>query len=84
MGIAAAAGLANNFSAVKSLVTIGIQKGHMKMHLFNIMKQLGVQKEHKKYVVEYFKDKNVSVSAVRILMEEMAEKAASVKAMKIA
>ncbi len=83
MGIAAAAGLANNFSAVKSLVTIGIQKGHMKMHLFNIMKQLGVPAEHKKSVVEYFKDKNVSVSAVRILMEEMAEAAAAKKPIKI-
>ena len=83
MSIAAAAGLANNFSAVKSLVTIGIQKGHMKMHLFNIMKQLGVPAEHKKSIVEYFKDKNVSVSAVRILMEEMAEKAASKKSIKI-
>ena len=72
MGIAAAAGLANNFSAVKSLVTVGIQKGHMKMHLFNIMKQLGVPEAQKKSVVEYFKNNNVSVSAVRILMEKMA------------
>ena len=79
MGIAAAVGLANNFSAVKSLVTVGIQKGHMKMHLFNIMKQLEVPAKHKKAIVEYFKDKNVSVSAVRILMEEMTGEPASKK-----
>src|SRR5690606_7009229 len=79
MGIAAAVGLANNFSAVKSLVTVGIQKGHMKMHLFNIMKQLEVPAKQKKAIVEYFKDKNVSVSAVRILMEELTGVPASKK-----
>ena len=79
MSIAAAVGLANNFSAVKSLVTVGIQKGHMKMHLFNIMKQLEVPVKHKKAIVEYFKDKNVSVSAVRLLMEELTGEPASKK-----
>lgn len=69
MGIAAAAGLANNFAAVKSLVTIGIQKGHMKMHLLNILKQLGVPEERKHEVINYFKDKIVSVHAVRQLTE---------------
>lgn len=69
MGIAAAAGLANNFSAVKSLVTVGIQKGHMKMHLLNILKQLGVPDAKKNEVVNYFKDKTVSVHAVRQLVE---------------
>lgn len=71
MGIAAAAGLANNFGAVKSLTTTGIQQGHMKMHLFNIMNQLEVPTEDKDKVVEYFKNKNVSVSAVRGYMESL-------------
>ncbi|MDX2359648.1 MAG: hydroxymethylglutaryl-CoA reductase, degradative [Crocinitomicaceae bacterium] len=71
MGIAAAAGLANNFGAVKSLTTTGIQQGHMKMHLFNIMNQLEVPTEDKDKVVEYFQDKNVSVSAVRSYMESL-------------
>ncbi|MCB0466413.1 MAG: hydroxymethylglutaryl-CoA reductase, degradative, partial [Aequorivita sp.] len=35
MKIIAVAGLAQNFAAVRSLVTTGIQKGHMKMHLMN-------------------------------------------------
>jgi hydroxymethylglutaryl-CoA reductase len=69
MSIVAAAGLANNFGAVKSLVTTGIQKGHMKMHLFNIMKQLDVCNSDKEKVVEYFKDKSVSVAAVRNFVE---------------
>lgn len=79
MGIAAAAGLANNFSAVKSLVTIGIQRGHMKMHLLNIMKQLGVPEHKKKDVIEYFKDKVVSVSAVRNLTESWVKEAPGAK-----
>ncbi|MEM9051364.1 MAG: hydroxymethylglutaryl-CoA reductase, degradative [Bacteroidota bacterium] len=71
MGIAAAAGLANNFGAVKSLTTTGIQKGHMKMHLFNIMNQLGVTKAQRPKIIEYFQDKKVSVSAVRKYVEMM-------------
>ena len=71
MGIAAASGLANNFAAVKSLVTIGIQEGHMKMHLFNIMKQLEVPESYKDAIVEYFKHHKVSVSAVRNLAAEL-------------
>ena len=71
MGIAAAAGLANNFGAVKSLTTTGIQQGHMKMHLYNIMNQLEVPKDSRDQVVDHFKDKNVSVSAVRKFVEEL-------------
>jgi len=37
MEVIATIGLAQNFAAVKSLVTTGIQKGHMKMHLLNIL-----------------------------------------------
>ncbi|HRP17033.1 MAG TPA: hypothetical protein PL128_03470, partial [Ginsengibacter sp.] len=69
MTIAAAIGLANNFSAVKNLVTVGIQQGHMKMHLLNILKQLNIPEERKDEVIAYFKDKVVSVSAVRNLAE---------------
>lgn len=73
MGIAAAAGLANNFGAVKSLVTTGIQRGHMKMHLFNIMKQLGVEKHEQAPIIAYFKENVVSVSEVRKCLEMIRE-----------
>ena len=63
MQIAAVAGLAQNFSAVRSLITSGIQKGHMKMHLLNILNQLEATESEKKEIVEYFKDKVVSFSA---------------------
>jgi hydroxymethylglutaryl-CoA reductase len=65
MKIAAAVGLANNFAAMASLVTTGIQQGHMKMHLHNILNSLNVNPEHYPKVEQYFSDKTVSVSAVR-------------------
>jgi hydroxymethylglutaryl-CoA reductase len=63
MKITAVAGLAQNFSAVRSLITSGIQKGHMKMHLLNILNQLEATDSEKVTIVEYFKDKVVSHSA---------------------
>lgn len=65
MGIAAAAGLANNFSAVASLVTTGIQKGHMKLHLSNLLNSLNATAEEKETAMEYFKDKTVSALGVK-------------------
>lgn len=64
MMIAATMGLANNYAAVKSLTTKGIQQGHMKMHLANILNQLGAKEEEKTLATEYFKDKTVSYSEV--------------------
>ena len=60
MSILAVSGLAQNFAAIRSLVTTGIQKGHMKMHLFNILNQMGATEEEKQHFVNYFKDKTVS------------------------
>ena len=64
MELIAVAGLAQNFAAVKSLVTVGIQKGHMKMHLMNILNQLEATSEEKKKAIEYFTTTAVSHSAV--------------------
>jgi hydroxymethylglutaryl-CoA reductase len=71
MEIIAVAGLAQNFAAVKSLVTTGIQKGHMKMHLLNILNHLGANEKEVKETVNYFKDKVVSFSAVRDFLDLM-------------
>ncbi len=60
MGIVAVAGLAQNFAALRSLVTTGIQKGHMKMHLFNILNQFDATEKEKTFFVEFFKDKTVT------------------------
>ncbi len=57
MMIIASAGLAQNFSALRSLTTTGIQKGHMKMHLLNMLNQFEATDNEKMQIVEYFKDK---------------------------
>lgn len=64
MKIIAVAGLAQNFAAVKSLTTTGIQKGHMKMHLMNILNQLHATSDEKAAVLKHFEEKTVSHSAV--------------------
>lgn len=64
MEIIAVTGLAQNFAALKSLVTVGIQKGHMKMHLMNILNGLNASEIEKTEAVEYFKKHPVSHSAV--------------------
>lgn len=71
MKIVAVAGLAQNFAAVKSLITTGIQQGHMKMHLMNILNQLNATPEEKEKIVEYFKKHNVSHSAVEEALKNL-------------
>jgi hydroxymethylglutaryl-CoA reductase len=64
MQIVAASGLAQNFGALRALVTTGIQKGHMKMHLFNILNQLEATEKERKEIVKYFSDKVVAHNEV--------------------
>ena len=71
MKITAVAGLAQNFAAVKSLVTTGIQKGHMKMHLLNILNGFGATTEEKNKLVVHFKNETVSNAAVQKALEEL-------------
>jgi hydroxymethylglutaryl-CoA reductase len=71
MRIASVAGLANNFGAIKSLITQGIQKGHMKMHLFNILNQLETNAAEKEKSVEHFTERKVSYKAVSAFIEKL-------------
>jgi hydroxymethylglutaryl-CoA reductase len=64
MQIVAAAGLAQNFAAIRALTTTGIQKGHMKLHLTNIIKQLDATEEEKNYLINHFENRTVSHKAV--------------------
>ena len=64
MQIIAVAGLAQNFAALRALTTTGIQKGHMKMHLTNIIKQIGASEKEKQYLINYFEHKTVTHNAV--------------------
>ena len=73
MRIAATVGLANNFGAIKSLVTKGIQKGHMKMHLLNILNQLGATENEKEQAKEHFEVEKVSYNAVATYLENLKQ-----------
>ena len=71
MEITAVAGLAQNFAAMRSLVTTGIQQGHMKMHLLNILNQLGATTAEKEQVVQHFKTETVSFSAAEKVLQQI-------------
>jgi hydroxymethylglutaryl-CoA reductase len=71
MQIVAAAGLAQNFAALRSLTTTGIQHGHMKMHLMNILNQHQATKEEKLQVLAFFKDTTISHSLVVDYLEQI-------------
>ena len=64
MEIIAVAGLAQNFAALRSLITSGIQKGHMKMHLLNILNQLQATADQKQKAMQFFNGRTVTYSAV--------------------
>lgn len=64
MQIASAIGLANNFGAIKSLTTKGIQIGHMKMHLLNVLNSFNAAEYEKLLAIEYFKNHKVTYSGV--------------------
>ena len=64
MSIICVSGLAQNFAAVRSLITSGIQKGHMKMHLLNILNQLNASQKQKSEALLFFKDHKVNFSNV--------------------
>ena len=64
MMIVACAGLAQNFAAVRSLITTGIQKGHMKMHLLNLLSQYGATESTKSLAIEHFKTQPISARNV--------------------
>ena len=71
MKITAVAGLAQNFAAIKSLITTGIQHGHMKMHLINILNQLKASEKEKEKAVEYFKTNMVSYLTVDLFVNKL-------------
>ncbi len=74
MKIVAVAGLAQNFAALRSLTTTGIQDGHMKMHLNNILNQLEATEEERHLVQKHFKNHVVSHSGVVSFVENIRNK----------
>tara|TARA_R110000868_G_scaffold146710_4_gene367650 strand:+ start:1536 stop:2852 length:1317 start_codon:yes stop_codon:yes gene_type:complete len=64
MQFVAVAGLAQNFAALRSLTTTGIQDGHMKMHLNNILNQFDATDNERITIRKHFKHHAISHSAV--------------------
>ena len=71
MKITAVAGLAQNFAAIKSLITTGIQHGHMKMHLINILNQHQASDTEKEKAINYFKTNTVSHLNVDVFINKL-------------
>ena len=71
MKVMAATGLAQNFAALRSLVTTGIQKGHMKMHLQNILSSLAATPEERTATERHFAGETVSHHGVREFVETL-------------
>lgn len=66
----AVSGLAQNFAAVRSLITTGIQKGHMRMHLLNILNQLGADEQEKIHFIDFFKEKTIGYQEVLLAWQD--------------
>ena len=74
MEIVAVAGLAQNFAALRSLTTTGIQEGQMKRHLNNIINQFEANDEERHQIKAHFKKNAVSHSAVVDFIENLRKK----------
>lgn len=73
MQIVAVAGLAQNFAALRSLTTTGIQEGHMKMHLGNIMNQMEANPQEREAIEVYFEKNTVTHAAVVNFISELRQ-----------
>jgi hydroxymethylglutaryl-CoA reductase len=71
MQIVAVTGLAQNFAALRSLTTTGIQEGHMKMHINNILNQYQTTVDERKMIKNHFENNTISHSAVVTFIENL-------------
>jgi len=71
MQIVAVTGLAQNFAALRSLTTTGIQEGHMKMHINNILNQFQTSDEERKIIKKHFENNTISHAAVVEFIENL-------------
>ena len=71
MQIIAATGLAQNFAALRSLITTGIQYGHMKMHLHNMLVRLKATDEETQAANRFFEEHVISSHAVEHFILEL-------------
>lgn len=70
--IVASVGLAQNFAALRALVTVGIQKGHMKLHLKSLAMYLGAnENEIEKISMILQNEKHIDMDKVKKVLESM-------------
>ena len=70
MGIVASVGLASNFAALRALVSSGIQKGHMKMHLSKILMKLKATESEISAASEHFACRTVAYHLVESFINQ--------------
>jgi len=71
-GVITAAGLAQNFSALRALVTEGIQKGHMKLHARNLAAAAGAKAEQIDEIVQkMIHENNISLNRAKELLDQI-------------
>lgn len=70
--VIASVGLAQNFSAMRALVTDGIQKGHMKLHAKNLASAAGATSAQvEKIVQKMLEENNISLNRAKELLEQI-------------
>ena len=71
-GVITAAGLAQNFSALRALATEGIQKGHMKLHARNLAAAAGAKAEQIDEIVQkMIHENNISLNRAKELLDQI-------------
>jgi hydroxymethylglutaryl-CoA reductase len=67
-----ATGLAQNYSAIRALVTEGIQKGHMRLHARNLATAAGAKPDQvDKIVQKMIEEKKISLDRAKELLEQI-------------
>lgn len=70
--IVAAVGLSQNFSAIRAIVTEGIQKGHMSLHARSVAKEAGARTDEVQDLVDLLKkEEKINLTRARDLLEEL-------------
>ena len=71
-GVITAAGLAQNFGALRALVTEGIQKGHMKLHARDLAAAAGAKAEQIDEIVQkMIHENNISLNRAKELLDQI-------------
>ncbi|OGU61567.1 MAG: hydroxymethylglutaryl-CoA reductase [Ignavibacteria bacterium GWF2_33_9] len=74
MELMASVGLAQNFAALKALVSEGIQRGHMSLHARSVARAAGISEQHFDFVVdELIKSGEIKIWKAKEIMDNMTK-----------